>query len=257
VIEIRNAAGELIRRDASDDARESPEVQKIQITEDWVPMPEPPASTPGAHRFLWNLRYRDPKEIHRSRHVIGPTGIWAPPGRYTVRLTAAGQTLEKPLDVSKDPRIPASDADLIRQFELARGVEALRVRVAVAAGEAEALRTQAEALRGKASGAAAPALAAFRAALDALAGPADTPGNELFDETSLALTSLRRLSGSLALIQEAVESADTAPTPDAVEGFRRRSEIAEQGLAAWRQFRATEVPRVNGALAASGLPALK
>jgi photosystem II stability/assembly factor-like uncharacterized protein len=257
VIEIVNAGGETVRRYASDDPLESPEVQKIQITEDWVPAPEPPAATAGAHRFLWDLRYPDPKEIPRSRHAIGPTGIWAPPGRYTVRLTAGGRTLEKPLTVSKDPRIPASDADLARQFDLARQAEAFRVRVAVAAGEAEALRTQVEALRGKASGAAASALTAFRAALEAIAGPPNTPGNELFDETSLAPTSLRRLSGSLALIQGAVESADVAPTPDAVEGFRRRGEIAEQGLAAWRQFRATEIPRVNGALAASGLPGLK
>ena len=40
---------------------------------------------------------------------VGPL---AAPGKYTVRLTASGQTVTQPLEILKDPKIAASDADL-------------------------------------------------------------------------------------------------------------------------------------------------
>ena len=39
-----------------------------------------------------------------------------------VRLTAGGRTLTQPLEVVRDPRIAATDADLAAQFDLAREV---------------------------------------------------------------------------------------------------------------------------------------
>lgn len=44
------------------------------------------------------------------------------PGRYTVELAAAGRSYEETITVEPDPRIAASQADLIAQAELARGV---------------------------------------------------------------------------------------------------------------------------------------
>ena len=59
-------------------------------------------------------------------------GVWAPPGRYQVRLVANGQTVTRPLVVAKDPRISSTDDDLLREFQLAKQVEAERVRLATA-----------------------------------------------------------------------------------------------------------------------------
>ena len=78
-----------IRRFASDDKVESPDLQRIQVTEDWVPEPAPPPSSPGMHRFVWDLHEAPRPELARGRRGAR-TGVWAPAGRYTVRLTAGG-----------------------------------------------------------------------------------------------------------------------------------------------------------------------
>ena len=54
--------------------------------------------------------------------------------------------------------------------------------------------------------------------------------------------------------QRAVESADVAPTPDAREGFERRREEVSKGLSHWKHFLDVELPALNKALEAAGLP---
>jgi hypothetical protein len=48
--------------------------------------------------------------------------IPAPPGAYTVRLTADGQTDTKTLHVLKDPRVPATEKDLQEQYEFSQEI---------------------------------------------------------------------------------------------------------------------------------------
>jgi hypothetical protein len=253
-IEILDAGGAVLRRYASDDKVAPPDLQQIQVTEDWVPAPEPPPATAGMHRFVWDLHYAAPKDLSRSRR--SSAGVWAPPGRYAVRLTAGGRTLTQALVVRRDPRVPASDEDLVHQCELARRIEAERVRIAVALGSAGELRKQTSALEGKAAGEAAAALADFRGKLDEAAGPAIRP-EEFYDVSQAAPTSLLRLAVSLARLQGAVESADAAPTTDAVAGFGQRQEAVEQGLARWKDFLRTGIPKVNSALAAASLTPIR
>ncbi len=254
VIEILDASGALVRRYASDDATEPPDLQAIRVTEDWVPEAAPPSAAAGLHRVVWDLHYAAAPGLARSRRARA--GVWAPPGRYSVRLTAGGQTLTQALVVRKDARVPASDEALVRQFELARRVEAERVRAAAALASAVSLRKQSAALAGKASGSAAAALSAFGKEVDAAAGPAVSP-EEFYDVSQAGPTTLLRLVVSLARLEEAIESADAAPTADAVAGFGQRQESLEQGLARWKELVQSGLPKVNAALGAAGLPALK
>ena len=253
-IEILDASGRVVRRYASDDKNEPPDLQRIRVTEDWVPAPEPPSASAGMHRFVWDLHYAAPEVLSPSRR--SEAGIWAPPGRYSVRLTAGGQTLTQALAVKKDPRVPVSDEDFVRQFELARRVEAERVRIAVALGSAGALRKQTSALEAKAVGEAAVALADFGKKLDEAAGPAISP-EEFYDVSQAPPTSLLRLAVSLARLQGAVESADGTPTADAIAGFGQRQEAVEQGLASWKDFLRTGLPAANRALVAAGLAPIR
>jgi photosystem II stability/assembly factor-like uncharacterized protein len=81
----------------------------------------PPARKAGGNRFTWDLRYAGPKTFEGiifwgAQTDSGPT---AAPGRYQVRLTANGVSETRPLAVSRDPRLAATDADLAEQFKLA------------------------------------------------------------------------------------------------------------------------------------------
>ena len=252
VIEILDASGAVVRRYASNDAKEPPDLQALRVTEDWLPEAEPPSAAAGLHRVVWDLHYAPAAGLSRSRRPA--TGVWAPPGPYTARLTAAGQTLTQALVVRKDPRVAASAEDLVRQFELARRVEADRVRAGTALASATSLRKQAAALAGRASGDAAAALAEFGKQVDAAAGPPTSP-EEFYDVSQAPPPSLLRLVVSLARLQGSIESADVAPTPDAVAGLAQRQEALEQGLARWNRVVTTDLPRVNAALGAAGLPA--
>ena len=255
ILEILDARGELVRRYDSDEPAEGPDLQKIQVTPDWIDVAKVPSAAAGMHRFVWDLRYAAPRELPRSRRRETTRGVWAPPGRYTVRLAANGLTLSQPLVVSKDPRIPSTDADLREQFELARRVEAERVRLARALAEARALRERTAALRGVPGGPVREALDSFEKSLDRAAGP-PLGSEEYFDESNAESTNLRRLWSGMSRFQQAIESADVAPTPDARTGFERRQGEIARGLASWRAFLDSEVPVLDRALAAAGLPRL-
>jgi photosystem II stability/assembly factor-like uncharacterized protein len=118
--------------------------------------PPPSVTTnPGHNRFVWDLRHS--------------SGLTAPPGTYTARLTVGSTTLAQPINVLIDPRFAAEGmtvADLKEQFE-----HNLRMREMVA--EVGRYRTRINGgiarLRG-ATGAAADTLAR----LEAISGKVET-----------------------------------------------------------------------------------
>ena len=73
------------------------------------------------NRFTWDMRYPDatgfPKIILWAGNLRGPVAV---PGKYQVRLTAAGQTLTQSFSITRNPNLAAvTDADLQEQFKLA------------------------------------------------------------------------------------------------------------------------------------------
>jgi hypothetical protein len=89
----------------------------------------------GLNRITWDLRYEPTNQIRmrtaplaHAPHVrLGPDGwrapagggasisILAPPGTYTVRLSAAGRDLTAALTVRKDPNTAGTDSDIEAQ----------------------------------------------------------------------------------------------------------------------------------------------
>ncbi|MGE5344676.1 MAG: WD40/YVTN/BNR-like repeat-containing protein [Acidithiobacillales bacterium] len=260
LLEVLDAKGALVHRVSSEETSKTPDLSKIVVTPDWVPASEPLSAAAGMHRFVWDLHYPVPKELAGpAGSTRRPSGIWAPPGRYAVRLTAFGKTFTQPLVVVRDPRLESvTDADLIRQYDLAREIQAERVRVAVALRQANALRTRMNDLRkGTAAASVVSAMEAFSRALDELAGPpVSEPGEESWDMDEIPLMTLRGLSASLAGLAYAVESADAAPTRDALAGLAERKKLVEIGLSRWRDFLASDLPKANRTLEAEGLARL-
>jgi hypothetical protein len=259
-IEIADSRGEILRRYASDDATEPPDLKKIQVTPDWVPAPEPPSASAGMHRFVWDLHLALPKELARTARSRRASGPWAPPGTYTVRLTQGSKAVTQPLTVVRDPRLASAmtDADLVHQYELAREIQNERAQVAAGLGQADTLRKQIAALREKARGEAATAVDALSKSIDAAAGPPLlSPSEEFFGSGDADPTTLRRISSSLSDRQSGVESADAAPTADAMEALGQRKKVATQGLARWQQLVDHDLADANARLATAGLAPLK
>jgi photosystem II stability/assembly factor-like uncharacterized protein len=112
-------------------------------------------STPGLHRVNWSLRYDG-------------SGVKAPPGRYTVRLSWDDGSSEAPLRVVADPRDPdLTQADYDEQFRVSMQVADSSAAVRTALVRLRGVRSEADSL-GSAASDLAGALDEFIAQLDAL-----------------------------------------------------------------------------------------
>ncbi|HSG49813.1 MAG TPA: hypothetical protein VLA43_18465, partial [Longimicrobiales bacterium] len=103
------------------------------------------------HRITWDLTYLGPR-IPEDAVVWGYTGgVKAPPGRYTVRLTAAGRTQEQPLTLLADPRLPEiTTEDYAEQFRVAMSIRDSINSVTGAIETLSAIREQVESTMGRA-----------------------------------------------------------------------------------------------------------
>ncbi|MBZ5556611.1 MAG: hypothetical protein LAO77_04980 [Acidobacteriia bacterium] len=116
--------------------------------------------TPGLHRVTWDLRYKSLPDAPPDQESAGRLPMGGPfvlPGDYTVRLTAAGRTLDQELTVLEDPRVQVSAADrkawtdaLVAAGETYRSVIVLMQRLS-AAGAANDVRTAARELQSRLS----------------------------------------------------------------------------------------------------------
>jgi hypothetical protein len=210
VIEVRDAAGALVRSYSSADRSPPPDLAHLAIAPEWLPRHETPSALAGGHRLVWDLRYATPPGLLEGDIRIG--AVWAPPGRYTVILLVDGQRLSQPLSVGPDPRVKAGPDSYGEEFRLARAIEADRVRAHDALGEIE------KAARAWAGIKAPPA--ALEAKVRALASPFD-------------VDSLVDLEQRLGKLQRAVDGADGEPSPDSRVGYAAASKALEAALAIW------------------------
>ena len=108
-LEILDGAGVVVRRFASDDRAQPRDPDTLSVQTVWAPQGEPLPSTPGMHRWVWDLR-GTPTGGGSGRGAggggggFGRGGASVPHGTYTVRLTVDGKALTQPLIVRADPR---------------------------------------------------------------------------------------------------------------------------------------------------------
>ncbi len=121
---FRTMQGEEIKSFTSESARnQSPEAESsADPTDEEEDKEKKDPNVPkeaGMNRFIWNMRYPDPKKVDgyvASEAVMA--GPVAAPGTYQVQLTIGDQTFTEVFEIRKDPRVPATDEDLDAQFEL-------------------------------------------------------------------------------------------------------------------------------------------
>jgi hypothetical protein len=234
-LEIYDSEGVVVRRFASDDQLQKTNPNEIPISSDWVHDETPPSAETGMHRFVWDLHYPLPKGLHRS--LYGPSGPWALPGNYIVKLTGNGKSSSQPLSVKIDPRISTTTEALEREFRAASRLSAALGEVLAARQQAEELQKQIASRSKESAGGAelAASLADLARKVAGLTGVEDREGFGFY-ELSLPANepSLHKVSAALTGLLMIVESADAAPTADAQTAIDKWTSAGTETLARWK-----------------------
>ncbi len=250
-LSIYDAQGRLVRRYDSADALPGVNLAKIHIAPEWVQQPTPLATTPGMHRFVWDLHWAAPAAL--AKDGAWSDGVWATPGTYRVVLRVDGQASVRTLQVLPDPRVRGMDAaDYARQQALAQAIESDRATLATAlvqAGRLQAALVKAETgvnatLRSE--------LERYGAELAALSDiPPPDPSNSVGTPPS-HVNSLTALDARLTALEHAVDNADVPPTPDAKQGYRLAHATLTRALLHWQRLRGPLLAALNQRLLAAG-----
>ena len=78
--------------------------------------PQRPVARGGSNTYVWDMRYPAPTVLPDAVFQGRAVGPIAPPGTYTLELSANGLTARTTATIVKDPRLTYTDADLDAQF---------------------------------------------------------------------------------------------------------------------------------------------
>ena len=152
------------------------------------------------------LRFSYPISAVARNTPVTPTGPWALPGRYSVRLTVDGESHTQPLTVKMDPRVQTSAAEIERQHRLSLKLYAMLRQSFDALGEVREFR-------------------------------GDTRNAARERQAAELEQRLTRLNGALGSLYRIVEETDVGPTSQVVEATGARDRELNEILAQWQALR--------------------
>ena len=265
-LEIFNGQNQLVRRYSSAD--KPPSLEKIAaenpIPMYWVRRTQILSAEAGMHRFVWDLRFSPPDALEHEFPISAiphdtpeyPLGAWAPPGRYTVKLTVEGKNYPQPLTLKMDPRIKTSEADILKQFAMQTGsVEGMNESFR-ALEQVRSLRGQLKDRAGKAGkGSLGDSIAALDKYAAELEGTAQSPFFGLPPSGKQPET-FSSLNQHFATILAIADSADRAPTTQAAAVYQELRGTLEKLGSRWKEIQRNEVAALNDSLKKAGLQAV-
>ncbi|HUA80341.1 MAG TPA: hypothetical protein VL997_08220, partial [Dyella sp.] len=247
---ILDAQNNLVHSFSSEDKAPSLDPAKLEIAPEWVHIPTAVHTTPGMHRFVWNLRYANKTGKPGRR---GSDGVWAPPGSYTVELAVDGKRYRQPLTIKPDPRVNVSVAAMQREFELAQKVEAASAQASKASNEAKTLLQALDGQQAHATGALHDQIATMIGKVTDLSGmPLHADPRNTIGAEPRRTDSLRALSMDLEKLLSAVDGADADPSADAQTSYTTLSQTLGTTLDAWQQLKQHDLAALNDKLKAAG-----
>jgi photosystem II stability/assembly factor-like uncharacterized protein len=260
-IEILDQAGKLVRRFSSADKPEPVDPDKLNIPTYWIRPPRILSSAAGMHRFVWDLRYPPPDSLEHDypisaiyhdtpREPLGPAIL---PGTYMVKLTADGLSQTQPVVIKMDPRVRTSPDELRQQFELEMNIAEAMHRDFQAIQQVQGLRQQLKKLQANNQAPSAGIAALAQQAQELEGGQMGFGARFLTTPEGRSLTALNAALGQLLAT---ADSADAAPTAQAVGMFAEVESALDQQLQRWENIRDKDVPTLNIKLKAANLPAL-
>jgi photosystem II stability/assembly factor-like uncharacterized protein len=225
----------------------------------WARAPRVLSAAPGHHRFLWDMHYpavpgmsTGPDEGAAIPHDTPaiPSSPWVMPGAYTVRLTAAGDTLTQPLTIVMDPRVKTSHFDLEQQFSLSHTLYNQTLEATKAIHEITVLRDQLDGPNAKLPHDAAEAL---EAKLNQIAGSEDEATPRFGPAGPATLDSVRT---ALVRLEYSIQSADAAPTASQTAGAAEIAKPLPDLLERWSQLKSIDLKALNDQLRKQNFPLL-
>jgi photosystem II stability/assembly factor-like uncharacterized protein len=214
----------------------------------------------GLNRFVWDLRYEGATKVPKAPlwggNTNGPTAL---PGTYQVKLTVLGKSYTAPLEITADPRLSATQADLTKQFELLMKIRDAVTQTDDTILEIRDLREQINTVnKHVGSGPQGKPVVDAGKALDKKM----TAIEEVLIQTKAksgqdVLNYPVRLNNHLVALGGVVDSASTAPTQQSYEVFDMLTKQLNEQLAKWQEIVGTDVPAYNNLVKQQDVPALK
>jgi hypothetical protein len=208
-----------------------------------------PPKSGGFHRVSGNLSYpsfRNPPGM--LMWGAGSRAIPAPPGEYTVRMTIGGDEMVQTFAWTKDPRSPATDAELVAQYELARAVSKRTMEANEAVVKVRSIREQV--------GKAVEAHPTLKAEGEAMVAKFEEVENALYQTKAQSGQDLLnypiKLNNRMAALLGYVLSGEYGPTKQAYEVFDMVSALIDVELAKMASLEANELKAFNEKLAGLG-----
>ncbi len=245
-LEVFDTRQNLLRRFSSEDKKPARH-PALAIAERWLPEPARLETSPGMHRFVWDLTSAGiAPSTEEESFFRSPTGPKLIPGTYQLRLTVDGRSQTQPLDVAMDPRSPATPAVLAQQFELGKKMFDQAVQARQALAEINSIQKQiAQAQQNPAaqSGEIKAALAEAESALAKMLRGGKSPQEQGLQGAYSDLTSALRV----------VENGDRTTPSQAMEVYEQTSGAIKARMSEWTTFKQTRLPEFNRQLRQANL----
>ena len=247
-LEVLDAAGKAIRSYSSTDSvlapdpalepeaynricQRNPNAPHCSVPLYWAAPNIALSAAPGMHRFIWDMRY-DPIQGMTSeseanavphRTYFAATSPFAPPGSYTVRLTAGGTTSTQPLTLVLDPRVKTSPVAMKTVGTLSR-----EMYDAAAAAHSAYLDAR------RMSDGVAGGNAALKTAIDSIAPPASSaPRRGFGGPAPVAAPTLQSVQSVLLAAAMSMQNADIAPTARQIDAVEKARAQYREVMARW------------------------
>ncbi len=248
-LEIIDPQQKLVRGFSSED-RHPEKHPQLPVAERWFPKPEVLQTTPGMHRFVWNLTWSSSggPGMDEESEYRNPSGPRVVPGIYTVRLTVDGRPQTQPLKVLMDPRSPATPETLHQQLQLGQQIFAETIEARRVLAEIASLRKQLADLEqkvGEKDSAIKSALLDAQTELSKIVTkPAAIPGQT---------AGLQEAFANMASALRVVEAGDRPVPSQAIAVYNESHQRVKGAIAEWSDFKTTRLPPLNQKLSEANL----
>jgi hypothetical protein len=220
-----------------------------------------PARVPnkaGMNNFNWNTRYPDAARFDGMIMWAGTvTGPMAPPGTYSVRMTAGNVVQTHPFRLKKDPRSDATEADLQAQFKMLLAIRDRTTDANMGVRTVRNMRWQVADRAPKLTG--QPSIE-FQSLANDMMTELTTAENEVYQTKNQSsqdpLNYPIKLNNQIAALAGTVGSGEYRPTVQAQQAYAMLSGKLEVQLGAMKKSLDGHLPRLNAILKAAGLPEL-